>query len=320
MRKTLWLFILLVIMVAVYLLFSPQGRSSLNHSDTDFAVEDTAHIHKIRLVRMIDGKPDVELLLEKDNKGHWTVNKKYPAFQARINQLLGLLLHLKVKETLIEQGLETGKILLEKRHTLVEISDEEALIKVIQVGTATKDYKGTLMRLDGVETPYIVERPGLQGFLNSYFTLDEEVWRSNRLFDGRLDQIQAISLQDLTAPELSWQLLRTNPEADWQWRGSGSEPNPTQIMEYLNLFHGPVYAESFASSRYPDALDQLKLRSPDMKFNLSYFDETSSTIFLFKREDNPNNYFGWIEGKEELLTIQTFVIDKFLSIQPLPPG
>ena len=319
MRNTLLLLLLLAVLLASYLLFFSKGRSSLNIDETHFAVEDTAIIHKFRLVRMVDGQSKAELILEKNEDQNWMVNGEYPAFQPRINQLLALLMHLKVKETLIDQGLNTAKKLLARRHTRVEISSQSDIIKTIEVGTATKDYKGTLMRLYGADTPYIVERPGLQGFLNSYFSLEEENWRSNLLFDAYLKQIQAISFENLTDTTRSWRIYRTDSEASWQWMGGHSKPDLEEIRNYLDLFQGPVYAESFAAKRFPDAFDQLKHRPVDMKFSVDYFAKPSIRILLFRREDNPNNYFGWIEGKDELLTIQTFVIDKFLSIQPFDP-
>ncbi|MEO1588697.1 MAG: hypothetical protein AAFS00_15515, partial [Bacteroidota bacterium] len=51
----------------------------------------------------------------------------------------------------------------------------------------------------------------------------------------------------------------------------------------------------------------------DREIHVRYKDGTSRDIYMYVREENPNNFFAWIEGEPELITVQHFVIDKFLK-------
>ncbi|MEO1449933.1 MAG: hypothetical protein AAFV07_10430, partial [Bacteroidota bacterium] len=94
--------------------------------------------------------------------------------------------------------------------------------------------------------------------------------------------------------------------------GTEVSPNLERLQEYIFQFEGPIYAESFAAPRFLDVMGKLKERTPDIIMTLQYENGESRRFFLFDRDDNPNNYFGYIEGVEELLTVQDYVIQKYL--------
>ena len=116
-----------------------------------------------------------------------------------------------MKDVLVDKGLTSAREILNLRHTRIEVNGKEESIKSYLLGTSTKDYKGNLMQLVGADLPYIVERPGLQGFLNGYFTLEIESWRSRLLFNATITDIQTISVSYTEAPEN----LSTSQNESW---------------------------------------------------------------------------------------------------------
>ena len=49
-----------------------------------------------------------------------------------------------------------------------------------------------------------------------------------------------------------------------------------------------------------------------MRFELTFNEGQKRELLLYVRPDNANNYFGWIEGEDELITVQQFVFGPFL--------
>ncbi|MCB0852270.1 MAG: hypothetical protein KDD63_08620, partial [Bacteroidetes bacterium] len=147
--------------------------------------------------------------------------------------------------------------------------------------------------------------------VNSRFAIDPKVWRENLLFVANPDKIKSVSIT-YPDPDRSFQLIRESAEDNWRLFASESKLDEGQLNAYLENFKGQINAESFATNDFPGKLEELKGQAPDVIFSVSYFDMEPRTIYLFEREDNRNNFFGWVEGDEELLTIQHFVFDKFL--------
>jgi hypothetical protein len=186
-----------------------------------------------------------------------------------------------------------------------------------QVGPQTKDLQGTVMRMLG-DTPFwcpaqaqVVHIPGLQGYLNSRYTLDFELWRENLLFEARPEMLSSIQVSYRKEPKQSFSLLKEGE--NWALEGIESRVDSQALADYLGLFEGKVYAESFAEKYFPNYLDTLRMEPADITYTLTYPDGGVRRFFLYEREDNLNNYFGWVEGEEELITVQRFVFDKYLQ-------
>lgn len=312
MRNTLILLGVLLGLALAYFIFTyDKGGSSLDGSEIEFAITDTAEVSEIVMVKVRAGNDRGGIHLQKGLNG-WKVSAKHYGFQPRIEKFLHVLTQIRVRDALAPKGQASAEALLEKGHTRIEIFSEEGLLKSYQIGTEYKGGIGTLMKLEGADDPYVVELPGLQGFLNVYYSLDEGYWRENLLFHGALSHLQGISVEYPDRPG-SFSLRRDDPNTDWRITGSEISIDTTRLNAYLNEFSGKVYAETFAATKYPNKLDSLQTQQPTAILSLEHFQEEKERIYLFERSDNPNNYFGWVEGNNELLTIQHFVVDKFLK-------
>lgn len=314
MRNNLFLIGLLAVLAVIFFVFIyDRDQSSLSLEETAFAVEDTASIHQIVLTRKVQGNPAFRIQLDRQSDGNWLLNERYTALLPKVQKLLNVLHLIQVKEVLVGEGLETADMILGTMHTLVEVSDQQGnLIKQFLLGTETKDARGTLVKLADAQTPYIVEMPGHQGYINAFFSVEELQWRENLLFQANIEQIQQIAITYADARQ-SFTLSRRSPESGWQILGVEQALDSVRLAEYLSHFKGKMYAESFASGHYPGKRAELRNHDPSVELVIGYFSGERRNIKLFEREENLNNFFGWVDDGPELLTVQHFVIDKFLQ-------
>lgn len=301
---------LLILGAAYFLFFYGKGNTSFGFDDTNFSIEDTASVDQIYLTRVIKGEEKLQLRL-KQQGDNWEINEKYAAFQPRVIQLLSTVHRMRVREGLSEAAQASGLKFMDALHTRLDLYAKGKLIKSILVGTQTKDAKGTVMMLNGANTPYVLEIPGIQSYLNVYFPMELDIWRENLLFNGKRDLIKAIHIAYDSLPEVrNLDLLNLDQSPIPQ---DGGFHKSSSLEAYLTLFKGKVFAETFATIPYPNKLGELKSRTADITFGIDYVDGSSRTVHLYNRPENLNNYFAWIEGQEELLTVQRFVMDKFLQ-------
>ncbi len=314
MRSNLILLALIIVGIGVWIFFlAGRDQSSVDPDNIEFAVADTAGIYTIHLSLYSKGELNKSLALLRTQEGSWSLNDQYTVFQPRMNQLLKVMHLIRVKEILAPKGQATGEELLASANLHVEAFDRNGkTIKSYYIGSPAKNGQGNLMKLEGADMPVVVEMPGLQGFVTNYYSLEPLFWRENLLFDGRIDSLQSIAV-DYNDGRTDFSLSRNINGIDWDFPLDSREPDPDALNKYLEGFQGKVYAESFAFENYPGLYNELSQRSPDINVLVQNRNGKETKIVLYKRSDNPNNYFGWIDGQNELLTIQTFVIDKYLK-------
>lgn len=313
MRNLIILFGVLLAGMGVYFGFIfERDNTSLRPEDIDFAIKDTSAVEGIFLTRVVKGNDRASISLERTSNDTWVLNEEYPAFTPRVRNMLKALHVMQVQKVLPDPGVQSGRRLIDVMHTRVEVEMKRGGTKTYLLGTQTKDAKGSLMQLEDATTPFVVEIPGLQGYMNTYFPMEFNLWRENLLFQGNREYITQISVEYPGAPDNSYTLQRGDLPDEWSVVGTEVQANPERLQEYVFQFTGPIYAESFAAARFPDVLEKLKQRTPDVTMTLQYENGKQRRFFLFDRNDNPNNYFGFVEGSEELLTVQDYVIQKYL--------
>ncbi|MDX1908962.1 MAG: hypothetical protein SF053_18140 [Bacteroidia bacterium] len=301
---------ILVAGILIYVLFMMgRAHTSLDPGSTAFALEDTTAAHRIVLSRVVEGQATSRIEIIRTPDGGWVMPDGRAVFQPRVKHLLRTMSLIHVKEVLVAEGIVTGKVLLDVVHTAVTVYDDRGRkLRDIQVGTETKDSRGTLMMMAGESRPYIVEIPGHQGYINAFFPTDITLWIENLLFDGTLDRLASVRITYPATPDSNLVMTRTASG----WMVAGGQADSTRLQAYLGLFQGKVYAESFAAGDYPGKFKALQAVTPDVQVELQYQDGSQRGFVLFSRDDNPNNYFGWITGENNLLTVQHFVVDKYL--------
>lgn len=313
-RRNSWIGILsiAIVLIGLFWFLTSRNRSStLNPADTAFALEDTAAVTAIRLIKTQEGETITTIDLRKNEEGIWIVNQTYRAFEPQIGYLLTTLHRLQVKEILTGKGLESAEKIINLMNTRVEIEGPNGPIKTYILGTSARDSKGSLMQLEGASQPFIVERPDLQGFINPFFTIDVDIWRERLLWRATVQELNEIRMEWPAEPSRNFWITQED-ERPWTLQPGGEAPNQEKLAAYLDQFQGAVFAESFAARRDPEKLGELKEIEPDIRFFLGYTDGREVEVVLYLQPDNPNSYYGWVVGEEELYTIQHYVFDDFI--------
>jgi hypothetical protein len=306
-----WLALLLLLATACWWLLTQDRQSTLNPQDTAFALQDTGLARRIHLIQVREGREITRIELTRSDGSPWMVNHTFPAFQPQVGHLLTTLHRLQVRESLTGKGLESADKILSLMHTRVEVVGNSGPVKTYLLGTSAKDNKGSLMKLEGASRAFIVERPDVQGFINPFFNIDLDLWREKLLWRASEPQLSSIQIERTRQPENNLLLARL-PESGWAFQPGGERPDSLSLAAYLAQFQGAVFAETFAAREFPETLDSLRALPPDIRFRLGYASGETRDILLYERADNPNSYFGWVAGEEELYTIQHFVFDRFL--------
>lgn len=199
-RTILVLFILLLaIATGVYIVrmksTSPDGPKALQ----DFAVEDTASVDKIYLANM----QKESALLERTEHG-WAINGKYTARKDAINRLLRTIHDIRVKAPVSDKMAKNINKDLAAAGTKVEIYQNGELTKVYYVGPPTQDDKGTFMKLDKSDKPFVTHLPGFYGYLTPRYFIHEHLWRDPEIFRYAFSDVASIRVEHPSEPEKSF--------------------------------------------------------------------------------------------------------------------
>ena len=207
-KQGITLFILFILSALTFYVLTNKKKSTLNEEEKDFAIKDTATVDKI----FIAEKNGHKALLERNEKGVWMINGKFPARVDAINLLLYTFLRNEVKYLPGEKAKETIIRAIATEGKKVEIYQNGERTKIWYIGVATPDQTGTFMLLSDPDTdekyeqPFITWIPGFEGFLHTRFFTDENDWRDRTLLSLPPNQMQSIKMEYPAFPDSSFQI------------------------------------------------------------------------------------------------------------------
>ncbi len=205
MKKNTPILIITLILAAIAAFFLlTQRKATVKEELKDFAINDTASITKI----FIADKQNHQLTLQRQSNKKWMVNNKFYAQSDIINTLLTTMKDLRVRTRVGKMEFNSVINSMAASAVKCEIYTNDAgkPAKVYYVGYETKDLLGTYMLLDGSTTPFVMEIPGFNGYLNSRYVTDEQVWREHIVFDYKPEEISSITLNYTLEPEKSFKI------------------------------------------------------------------------------------------------------------------
>ena len=203
-NNKLILIIAVLLGVAALVLIYTKSSSTLKSEQRDFAVKDTNAITKIFLA----DKTGKKALLERKSASSWTVNGKYRVRRDAILNLLEAIAGIDVKSPVGKAGHNTVIKDLASGAIKVEIYKGDDLVKTYYVGSASPDQMGTYMLLEDSSTPFIMYKPGFEGYLTPRFIVFESEWRDRKLFAYNEDEIKSIDVLYNDKPENSFRIVQ----------------------------------------------------------------------------------------------------------------
>lgn len=328
-NKTLLIVVILLSVVAFILIYTNKS-STIKKELKDFAVEDTASITKIFLADK--SSVNANVTLEKVAPGNWKVNGKYTARYDAIATLLHTIKKLEVKSPVAKSAFETVIKNLATEGVKIEIYQKDELIKTYYVGGPTEDMLGTFMLLENSNTPFIMQLPGLNGYLTPRYFTDESAWKERTVFNYKQGEIVSVTVEYPQNTSFSF-MLKVKGEKSFSItspdnKNSVSTIDTNKILTYLAAFQNIQYEvvmknidkakkDSILSSQ-PLCIMTVVDRNGNknaIKFFLKPISENSLT--KEDREGKPLKYdldrmFALVDNGNDFVIVQHFVFDKLL--------
>ncbi len=197
-------FILLAIVALI--LHKYRSGTTLNRRETDFAITDYERIDKVKI------SSDEDMVVLEKEDGHWLINSRFEAREKAVELLLQTFGRLRV----------SGPAPLYMQDRIMEKIRQEPVIIEIVKGRRSRTYyvyseggnSPTYMLRKGSSRPYSIEVLGFGGNAASLFVPDEGYWRTDVLFNLRLNDIAEVFVHHREEEEGSF-ILRQSPDGEF---------------------------------------------------------------------------------------------------------
>lgn len=273
--------------IVALLLFVLLGhRSTLD----DFAVKNPETITRIF---MADNRGHRVLLthdLENTSDSAWMVDEKYYASAPMIDMLVSTLSGMRIREKVnkaampnVVKDLSTNNVKVEVYQKVYGINWFKGRLQLFPhdkktvtyyVGHETRDMMGSYILRDGDKEPYVIYKPGLRGIVNTRFIADPIPWRSHRITNLDVKNIDRVQLDITAAPDQSYAVVR---EGDGFYLECG---NPLVRADHFDTARVAQMLSSFANLNF----DEYAMAVPKVEID-SVFSKTPKTVISVTDRD-----------------------------------
>lgn len=269
MKKSLPLLIMAVVLVgvAVYFMTSGNSKGTSVLGQTDFAIPDTAEVGKI----FIASTNGTTVTLSRESGGVWFVNGKFPARPDAIETLLSTFKNIYIQRPVAKEAVPQVSRVMAGGSRKVEMYDNDGdWIKTWYVGHATMDKKGTYMVLetpqnDKSTVPYIMDKKGFIGMLNTRFFTNENEWRSVVILKYDELTIKDLKVEYPGNPDDSFRIEYKGGNEISLFGIGDQEPlvafDSSLVKDYLLNFKLASF-ENFKTGLSPEQQDSVKMTTP----------------------------------------------------------
>lgn len=191
MRKTVVYLLLLILCASGVWYFLFRDKNIFGNSEAGFTVKDTASIDRIFMA----DKTGNTILLQRNKEGGWLLNNKYPAMSSPVNTLLNTLT-MQVPMYPVPETMHNN-IVATMAATAIKVelyNKDNENITTFYVGGQANNFDGTYMLMEGAERPYVVQIPGLEGYLTSRYSTDAKDWRDRTICNIPPSELSSVSI------------------------------------------------------------------------------------------------------------------------------
>jgi len=265
-RRNIHLFLLLsalLFIIAVIIFWYSHSASTLRATDSDFSLDRSLDIIRIE---MYYNDRSEEVVMERDEQERWILNSRFFANDLAVQQLLGSMTRLRVRQPVSFENRNKVEQMLDERGVTVKFFVQSYRIHLgnfrlfpyqrayqsFVVGDDTTDGLSTYMRKSGSQMPFKVHIPALDSGIAYLFDPYEREWRDPVIIDMERQHIDRISVKDMGQPGQSYHLIRSETGRfeffDFD--------DPTQKMDVVaDSLRLERYLSSFRNLHYETLLD-----------------------------------------------------------------
>ncbi len=283
--KTKFIIIILIVLlsgISIYFLFISRNNSSINQSEINFKINDTASVFKV-----VIEKEGQTIILEKKSN-FWQLNSLYSVNNKAINNLLISLTLLELKSPIPANA---KKVLFDKLSNSKKISlfdDKNNIIKYFYIGEQTTNKSGNYMLLEGSENPYIIFIPSVSSDLNNYFNINEIFWRDKTIFRYKSNEIKQVAVNYPQNKEKSFVIEQKENESFVLKKDLKSKSfiylKDEKSYNYLLHFRNIEFEKFYSAD--DNFKDSLKTVQAEFIFSITDKNGNTNIIKAYQKADN----------------------------------
>lgn len=327
-KSRIYSIVLLAACVIIFVLIPNRKKEhTFTDQDTAFAISNEAEIQKIYMADLANN----EVLLEKDDTDVWHVNGKYEARKDHVKMLLSTLRKIRVRNPISKASHNNVVKDMATSNTRVEVYDKAGrLIRSFLVGSLSPDSKGNYMKLEESDFVFVVHIPGFDGHLGSRFFLEENEWRSRRIFSTAIEDLAKVQVNYPESVEQSFVITKASRD-EIEIRSLSKTVHQIQadlreLAAYLHHYSS-IHAEAFVN-HLPNK-DSILAQEPYAVIAVTDLEGKTNEIKLYHKKtgkrtkqqyddagnpliyDNERSY-ALINDGQDLVLVQQFVFGKLI--------
>ncbi|MFP5471006.1 MAG: hypothetical protein ACLGGV_05375 [Bacteroidia bacterium] len=282
MTKKVILPLILLVALAAYLLYITKFQDNNDQPFSDFALEDTTSLVKIKLSRTTGE----EIQLEKKDDNVWYISEtEFRANEEALALIMKTFSQWKVLQDVEGKKMENILKLLSSKHTKIELfkENERKPFRTYYVGDHNPSMTGNYALLQKEDkkssVPYLVNIPGFYGTIETRFFVSQAAWRSQKVIELDPLDIKSVMLKDFKMPEESYTL---NVDKD---KFQLLDQNNKEVQRFDTLSarrhlvsFKKLYLESFVGHMSPEETKTLIQSTP--LYELFVTDKNDNTTHL----------------------------------------
>jgi hypothetical protein len=332
-KKNYWIILFSLVLLALSILAIKQQKNRT--IENDFVLNDTSRVEKIFMVN----KKNEQVELTKMNN-IWYVNGEETAIGENVNILLSTLMKIQIRQPISKAAHNTIVKQLATNSVKVEIYEHKYLIdfwglqwfaklkktKVFYVGSPTRDFRGTIMKMENSDDIYITYLPGFNGYLTERFSAYYADWINHNIFKIPIQNILKVRVEFGEDARQSYEIVNNgnkNFDLFALFNNQKQDRYDTiRVLEELAAFRSINY-ESLLDKLDSTKIDSLNRLIPLRTISLTTIDQKVKKVKLYRRpnfDQKPDfdgtifsydldRMYALVDGMKHPVSTQYFVID-----------
>lgn len=280
----------------VFYLMEKSGSSDgIKKELTDFAIDDTDSIDKIK----ITDKLEREYTLTKKN-GTWTGNQGACVTQEKVKWVLDAIKNIRLKGFLSDSGIKNFNRMMAAQNIKVEIFQNGEWSKTWYIGPSTQDHYGQIMLLESKESgkssvPVEMHLENMKGIIDPRFHADPMQWQCTNIFKLGLNDISSVDVKYNVEPQRSFKVQKVGQDIVVSQNGKQLEDvSPQDGYRYLNNYQ-KVHWDVANYVLTPHQVDSVKRTLPFCELTVKETNGASTKLNLFRIKAKANETVAGLE-------------------------
>jgi len=294
--------------ISVFLFFWNPSAGGADLDRTQFAIEDTASVERIRIIfdqQLVD--------LQRMETDNWILNDSLPAEPSLIKLVLAVLNRNRIQYPIgtSEAGEIKSRLDTAGSKITVTTTAGETTMLVGGDGTSASWFMDAEERI-----PYQVTLPGYQEYLAGIFSLPAPDWKSRLVSTGSFRTMQSVRV---SYPD-------KDPGAvNVAYRDGGMRVNELQNIDSMRLFQflqdiSRFYVDQYASKKRLEALDSLQELAPVATIDYQDLDPNQSfTLEVYPSMAQDRFVLARLNKTEWVLLLQARVKRLLVTLEDFMP-